>query len=35
MKIENVSEAIEITSDVTQIRLVAFQLESEAQVWWK
>ena len=27
-------EAIEITSDTTKIRLVAFQLEDEAQVWW-
>ena len=28
-------EAMEITSDATRIRLVAFQLEGEAQVWWK
>ena len=28
-------EAMEITSDTTRIRLVAFQLEGEAQVWWK
>ena len=28
-------EAMEITSDVTRIRLAAFQLEGEAQVWWK
>ena len=28
-------EAIEITSNVTRIRLAAFQLEGEAQVWWK
>ena len=27
-------EAMEITSDKTRIRLVAFQLEGEAQVWW-
>ena len=26
---------MEITSNVTQIRLAAFQLEGEAQVWWK
>ena len=26
--------AMEITSDTTRIRLAAFQLESEAQVWW-
>ena len=35
IKIEKVLEAIEITSDTTRIRLVAFQLESEAQIWWK
>ena len=26
---------MEITSDMTQIRITAFQLEGEAQVWWK
>ena len=26
---------MEITSDATKIRLAAFQLEGEAQVWWK
>ena len=35
MQIEKVLEAMEITSDATKIRLVAFQLEGEAQVWWK
>ena len=35
MQIEKVLEAMEITSDVTRIRLAAFQLEGEAQVWWK
>ena len=25
---------MEITSDATKIRLTAFQLESESQVWW-
>ena len=35
MQIENVLEAMEITSDTTRIRLVAFQLESEARVWWR
>ena len=35
MHIENVLEAIEITSDTTRNRLVAFQLEGEAQVWWR
>ena len=33
--IEKVLEAMEITSNTTRIRLVVFQLESEAQVWWK
>ena len=27
-------EAMEITSDMTRIRLAAFQLEGEALVWW-
>ena len=35
IQIEKVLEAMEITSDTTKIRLAAFQLESEAQVWWK
>ena len=35
MKVEKVLEAMEITSDTTRIRLVVFQLEGEAQVWWK
>ena len=35
MQIEKVLEVIEITSDATRIRLAAFQLEGEAQVWWK
>ena len=26
---------MEITSDATRVRLAAFQLEGEAQVWWK
>ena len=32
MQIEKVLEAMEITSDVTRVRLAAFQLEGEAQV---
>ena len=32
MQIENVMEAMEITSDTTRIRLAAFQLEGKAQV---
>ena len=35
MQIKNVLEAMEITSDTTRIRLAAFQLEGEAQVWWR
>ena len=34
MEVEKVLEAMEITSDMTRIRLATFQLESEAQVWW-
>ena len=35
MQIEKVLKAMEITSDATRIRLAAFRLEGEAQVWWK
>ena len=35
MQIEKVLEAMKITSDATRIRLAAFQLEGEAQVWRK
>ena len=35
MQIENILEAMEITSDTTRIRLAAFQLEGEAQAWWR
>ena len=34
MEVEKVLEAMKITSDMTRIRLAAFQLEGEAQVWW-
>ena len=34
MHIEKVLEAMEITSDTTRIRLAAFPLEGDAQVWW-
>ena len=34
MQIEKVLEAMEITSDTTRIRVAAFHLEGEAQVWW-
>ena len=33
-QIEKVLEAMEITSDATKIKLAAFQLEGESQVWW-
>ena len=33
-KIKKILEAMEITSDATKIRLAAFQLEGESQVWW-
>ena len=32
--IEKIVEAMEITFDAIKIRLVAFQLEGESQVWW-
>ena len=35
MRIENVLEAMEITSDTTRIRLAAFQLKGEDRVWWR
>ena len=35
MRIEKVLKAMEITSNATRVRLAAFQLEGEAQVWWK
>ena len=34
MQVEKVLEAMEFTSDTTRIKLAAFQLEGEAQVWW-
>ena len=33
-QVERVLEAMEINSNVTRIRLAAFQLEGESQVWW-
>ena len=33
-QIEKILEAMEITSDAINIRLAAFQLEGESQVWW-
>ena len=34
MQVEKILEAMEITSNTTKIKLAAFQLEGEAQVWW-
>ena len=34
MQVKKILEAMEITSDTTRIKVVAFQLEGEAQVWW-
>ena len=34
MQVEKVLEAMEIAFDMTRIRLAAFQLEGETQVWW-
>ena len=33
-QIEKVLEAMDITSDMTRIRLVVFHLEGNSQVWW-
>ena len=33
-QVERVLEAMKITSDATRIRLAAFLLEGESQVWW-
>ena len=33
-KIENVLEAMDITSDEAKIKLAVFQLKGESQVWW-
>ena len=32
--IKKVLEAMDITSDAAKIKLAAFQLEGESQVWW-
>ena len=34
LQIEKISEAMVITSDAIKIKLAAFQLEGESQVWW-
>ena len=33
-QIENVLEAMDITSNAAKIRLATFQLEGESQAWW-
>ena len=33
-QVGKILEAMEITSDASRIKLVAFQLEGEFQVWW-
>ena len=33
-QVGKILEAMEITSDDTRIRLAAFQLKGESQVWW-
>ena len=33
-QVGKILEAMEITSDATKIRLTAFQLKGESQVWW-
>ena len=33
-QVKKVLEVMKITSDAVKIRLVAFQLEGESQVWW-
>ena len=35
MQIEKVLEAMEITQHTNKIRLAAFKIEGEPQVWWK
>ena len=35
IEIEKVLEVMEITFDTTRTKLAVFQLENEAQIWWK
>ena len=35
IQIQKVLEVMKITFDTTRIKLAVFQLESEAQIWWK
>ena len=34
IQVKKVLDAMKIASDTIRIRLAAFQLEGEAQVWW-
>ena len=33
-QVEKILEAMEVTSYATKVKLAAFQLEIESQVWW-
>ena len=33
-EVEKILKAMEIISDATKIKLVAFKLEGESQIWW-
>ena len=33
-QVEKILEAMKMISDATKIKLVAFQLEAESQIWW-
>ena len=33
-QVKKIMEAMEITSNATKIKLAAFHLEGESQVWW-
>ena len=33
-QVKKISEAMEIISDATKIKLAEFQLEGESQIWW-
>ena len=33
-QVEKILGAMEIISDATKIKLAAFQLEGESQIWW-
>ena len=33
-QVEKILEAMEVSSDATKVKLAAFHLEGESQVWW-